>query len=294
VRGAKRSQHPCWEASVIGIGDLLREEREKKGLSLSDVENATKIRVRYIKALETEQYQIIPGEVYRLGFLKNYARLLDLDPNTMINRYKSAQKSADQKSADQVTDPAEEQPVMPQPVLANRQSVRDEERREARQADAAVRRPDVDQVAGKLAQTSSIFQNRRVLGAASLVIVLLLVFLMVNLGRSHHRNPSPLQQTPKQTQNLPAVPPTVGTKPQTLEIRLVGTGHCWAEVKVDGQEAYMGTIGPGDTKTFTAQSTVWLDLGYPQSVDVYYNGAKLPPLGTTSPVSQTFTNNMGA
>jgi hypothetical protein len=65
-------------------------------------------------------------------------------------------------------------------------------------------------------------------------------------------------------------------------------------VKVDGQEAYMGTIKPGDTETFTAQSTVWMDLGYPQSVDVYYNGAKLPPLGTTRPVSQTFTKNMGA
>jgi len=267
----------------------LRREREKKGLSLEDVENATKIRVRYIEALETEQFQIIPGEVYRLGFLKNYSRLLDLDPDTMIKRYKSAQESADHGAA-----PDEERPGTQQTVAVARRSVRDEDQRETRQADAVARRPVVDW-AGKIAQVGSIFQNRRVLlGAASLVIVLLLGFLMLNFGRSHHRNVPPLQQTPKQTQNLPAVPPTVGAQPQTLEIRLVGIGHCWAEVKVDGQEAYMGFIGPGDTKTFTAQSTVWLDLGYPKSVDVYYNGAKLPPLGTTSPVSQTFTKNMGA
>jgi cytoskeletal protein RodZ len=248
----------------MGIGDLLREEREKKGLSLSDVENATKIRVRYIQALETEQYQVIPGEVYRLGFLKNYSRLLDLDPSDMITRYKAAQKSAEHGAASN-----EEQPATQQAVATGRRSDRDQEQREARQADtkAVARRPAVK--ASTIAQAGSIFQNRRLLlGTASLIIVLLLAFLA--FGRP------------------------LGTQPQTLQIRLVGTGHCWAEVKVDGQEAYSGTIGPGDTKTFTAQSTVWLDLGYPQSVDVYYNGAKLPPLGTTRPVSQTFTNNMGA
>ena len=73
----------------MGIGELLQSEREKKGLSLNDVENATKIRARYIQALETERFEIIPGEVYRLGFLKNYARLLNLDPEAMIVRYKS-------------------------------------------------------------------------------------------------------------------------------------------------------------------------------------------------------------
>jgi transcriptional regulator with XRE-family HTH domain len=272
----------------MGIGDLLRREREKKGLSLGDVENATKIRVKYIQALETEQFQIIPGEVYRLGFLKNYARLLDLDPDTIVTRYKSANKSVDHGASHE-----EEQTGTRQTVANARRSVRDADQPGTRQADADARRHVIDW-AGKIAQAGTIFKNRRLLlGAASAVVVLLLAYAVLNIAVSRHNNVPPLQQTQKQTQKLPAVPPTVNTQPQTLEIRLVGTGHCWAEVKVDGQEAYMGTIKPGDTETFTAQSTVWMDLGYPKSVDVYYNGAKLPPLGTTHTVTQTFTKNMG-
>jgi transcriptional regulator with XRE-family HTH domain len=273
----------------MGIGDLLRREREKKGLSLGDVENATKIRVKYIQALETEQFQIIPGEVYRLGFLKNYARLLDLDQGAIITRYKAAHESADHGASH------DEEPAGARQTVANaRPSVRDEDQPGTRQADTVARRPVIDW-AGKIAQAGSIFKSRRVLlGVASAVVVLLLAYVVLNIGVSHRNNAPPLQQTPKHTQNLPATLPTVDTQPQTLEIRLVGTGHCWAEVKIDGQEAYMGTIKPGDTETFTAQSTVWLDLGYPQSVDVYYNGTKLPPLGTTRPVTKTFTKNMGA
>ena len=272
------------------IGDLLRREREKKGLSHSDVENATKIRVRYIQAMETEQFQIIPGEVYRLGFLKNYARLLDLDPDAIITRYKSALESTDRGASYDG-----ERTGIRDTVANTQRPARDEDETATRQADADARRPAIDWT-GKIARAWSVFQNRRVLlGVVSAVVVVLLACVVINIRVSRHHNIPPLQQTPKQTQNLPAVPPpTVDTQPQTLEIRLVGTGHCWAEVKVDGQEAYMGTINPGDTKTFTAQSTVWVNLGYPRSVDVYYNGAKLPPLGTTYPVTQTFTRNMGA
>ena len=50
-------------------------------------------------------------------------------------------------------------------------------------------------------------------------------------------------------------------------------------MKVDGTVAYSGMISAGDTKVFTAQDSVWIDLGYPEGVDVYYNGKLLPPLG---------------
>jgi cytoskeletal protein RodZ len=132
------------------IGDLLRREREKKGLSLSDVENDTKIRVRYIQALETEQFEIIPGEVYRLGFLKNYARLLDLDPETIIASYKSAREGADRGAS-----PGEEQAGTRQFVGARR-SIRDADQPTAQQKKAVAHRPDarrpVIDWAGKIAQ----------------------------------------------------------------------------------------------------------------------------------------------
>jgi cytoskeletal protein RodZ len=262
----------------MGIGELLRSEREKKGLSLSDVENATKIRTKYIQAMETERFEIIPGEVYRLGFLKNYARLLDLDPEAMIVRYKSAYKDA---SHDEDREGAR------QAVANARRSVRNVDRADGQQAGAVAWRPVMDWV-GKLAQAGSIFKNRRLLlGAAAAVVVLILIVAGVDLFRY---TLLAANQPPPQPSKPPTVPSAVYSQPQTLEIRLVGIGHCWAEVKVDGADAYAGTIKPGDVKTFTAQSSVWVDLGYPKSVDVFYNGAELPPLGTTTPVTRTFTD----
>jgi cytoskeletal protein RodZ len=273
----------------MGIGDLLRREREKKGLSQSDVENAIKIRIRYIQAMETEQYQIIPGEVYRLGFLRNYARLLDLDADNIVNLYKTARGVPDRgQSSDQG------QTGTLQIVTNKARTVPDRGQAETRQPDAVARRPAIDWT-GKISRAGSIFKNRRVLlGVASVIVVLLLALVAFHITAVRHQSVPLPPQKAQQQRIKPAVPPTVETQPPTLEIRLVGKGHCWAEVKVDGQTAYMGTINPGDTQTFTAQSTIWIDLGYPQSVDVYYDGAKLPPLGTTSPVTQTFTKNAGA
>jgi cytoskeleton protein RodZ len=58
------------------IGEILRTERESRGLSLIDVEEETKIRAKYLQALEEENYDEIPGEAYCMGFLRNYARFL--------------------------------------------------------------------------------------------------------------------------------------------------------------------------------------------------------------------------
>ena len=53
---------------MVGIGEKLKEARLKKNLTLTDVENITKIRARYIQALEEENFKILPGNVYIKGF----------------------------------------------------------------------------------------------------------------------------------------------------------------------------------------------------------------------------------
>ncbi len=70
------------------IGELLARIRNKKNLSLRDVEQATKIRVKYLQALEAEDYDQIPGQVYVIGFLRTYCRFLGLDADIIVNEYK--------------------------------------------------------------------------------------------------------------------------------------------------------------------------------------------------------------
>ncbi len=70
------------------IGPTLLEARTEKGLSLDDVEQATKIRKRYIEGLERDDYTVLPDAVYVQGFLKTYANYLGLDGEEISGRLK--------------------------------------------------------------------------------------------------------------------------------------------------------------------------------------------------------------
>ena len=57
------------------IGNLLKERRQERNLTLKQISEATKIRSEYLEALEKGDYSVFPSEVYIKGFLKNYAKL---------------------------------------------------------------------------------------------------------------------------------------------------------------------------------------------------------------------------
>ena len=71
------------------LGEVLREAREAKGVDLTRVERDTKIRLRYLTALENADYRDLPGPVYVRGFLRNYGHYLDLDPDYLIRLYRA-------------------------------------------------------------------------------------------------------------------------------------------------------------------------------------------------------------
>jgi len=66
----------------------LRKAREAKGMELKEVEEITKIRSKYLQALEEEDYGILPGGAYTVGFLRSYARFLDLDSESLVNTFR--------------------------------------------------------------------------------------------------------------------------------------------------------------------------------------------------------------
>lgn len=76
------------------LGDVLREAREAKGVDLGRVERETKIRERYLSALERGEYRELPGSVYTKGFLRNYGAYLGLDPEYLIDLYRIETTSA--------------------------------------------------------------------------------------------------------------------------------------------------------------------------------------------------------
>lgn len=73
---------------MMSIGDQLKNARQERGLTLEQVAEDTNIALRYLDALETENFSVFPGEPYILGFLRNYADYLGLDPQSLINAFR--------------------------------------------------------------------------------------------------------------------------------------------------------------------------------------------------------------
>ena len=65
------------------IGETLREARMRQRLDIADVERQTKIRAKYLRALENEEFSMLPGPTFVKTFLRTYAELLGLDPHAL-------------------------------------------------------------------------------------------------------------------------------------------------------------------------------------------------------------------
>ncbi|TML67670.1 MAG: helix-turn-helix domain-containing protein [Actinobacteria bacterium] len=77
------------EGTVFQIGESLRDARQRRGLELAEVEQATKVRERYLRALEEERFDELPAGGYRKTFLRGYATYLDLDADAFVDEYVS-------------------------------------------------------------------------------------------------------------------------------------------------------------------------------------------------------------
>ncbi len=234
---------------MFEIGSALREARERRGLSLSQVEADTKIRSRYIRALEDEDFALLPGATYAKGFLRAYADYLGLDGHLFIDEFSSRH-----------FDPRREldQPIAPRsrsrPVARGRRE-----------------------------------SNLAVIALAAIVAISALVFLLALGGKSPPANlpTAPPPSTPS-TAGQP-VQPGAGTtgpskpvrhgKPKAYAVTLVSTTNCYITVNagwpkgpavpsVHGTSLVGFTMIPGQPVTFTSKRPVYLTLGAPTGVTV--------------------------
>jgi hypothetical protein len=74
---------------VFEIGNSLREARLRQGLEFPEIEQSTKIRGKYLRALEEEQFEVLPAQTYVKGFLRSYADYLGLDGQLYVDEFNS-------------------------------------------------------------------------------------------------------------------------------------------------------------------------------------------------------------
>jgi cytoskeleton protein RodZ len=78
------------------IGETLREARMRQRLDIADVESRTKIRAKYLRALENEEFGMLPGPTFVKTFLRTYAEMLGLDPHVLVEEYRAHYEGEDE------------------------------------------------------------------------------------------------------------------------------------------------------------------------------------------------------
>lgn len=238
---------------MAGEGQILQAAREEKQWSFTHTEEITKIRVRYIQALEEEKYEILPGTTYVKGYLRTYAKQLGLNSDEIIELYNAS---------------ATPEPI---PVL-----VSDNNRVKVR----------------PLWVRPSIIGGMALLAIVLLIAIKVFTQAGNSLDITPYA-PAALPSAPQAEQSTPAPNTLVVPNPanvvantqEGLTAQLVFTQPCWIEVKVDGQPSLQGTFTAGTTKEVKGTSKIELvSVGNAGGLSVTLNGKALPSFGKAGEV----------
>lgn len=233
------------------LGEMLREARERKGVSPAEVEEEAKIRERLIKALEEEDYAILPDRIYTKGLLKNYARYLGLDTSEVMRLF------GEEEVASTPIPPASQALASP-PFLS----------------------PD-------LIVILVIFMALGLLGfwGYRQYLAPILTPLLLATPTVEASFPTP-EATPTRTpppSPSPTFTPTeVVITGLNLEIEILT--RTWLEVVVDGEQVFRGLLDAGESRAWSANEVIVLHVGNAAGVRAVLNGQEMPPLGEAGEV----------
>lgn len=254
------------------IGRALREAREARGLSLEKVEEETKIRKKFILAMEEERFEQLPGgPVYVRAFLKSYARSLNLPVDELLDSYTS-------KNESQVAGKPPEAEVA---------------RQQNRDSNATAYPWRRVEPASSTEEKSARERLVRLYAAIAVALVGILISSYLATGgmglKSQPEKPE-LGGDPISTPGaLPEQGPlTIANRTLSLILNVTNT-RSWMRVEVDGSPAFEGELAAGQSKNFEAKEKIWIKLGNAAAVEVTLNGKNLGYLGPGTVVEREFT-----
>lgn len=249
---------------MTSVGAILKDRRKELNLSTADIEHMTKISVKYLQAIEADEFYKIPGKAYARGFIDLYAQAVGLDGALLVGQYK--RETGDEPREDPIEAPE------PHEILVR----------------------DVVKKARSLWLPLAI--------AAGLILIVVASFgWLRSTPQAKTPSPKPIvlpkdttpdkdkksESTAKETQ--PAASPSAAASSVDVKIKIISE-DCWIDViKVDGQEEFAGTLKVGETKEYKASKSIYIKAPWGHRISVVFNGKDLGPLNSGSPVSVTFT-----
>lgn len=263
------------------VGYTLRQERERQELSIEDIEQGTSIRATYIEAIENGEYDKLPGTVYTKGFIKNYAKFLGMDADSVVKEFVAdiaelsaeAEAKAAAENADANSDkPAEVKSVKPE------------------------KKPFGHSIAD--------VQNRSSSGMLIIAAVVLIAALaggawsFLSSDDDVATTNPPVQQTqtvapePVPENPTPVANANPAPKPDGVNIEARFSNRCWILVTIDGAVAQEGIMEAGQSLSWEGKENINFRLGNAGAVEFFQDGKSLGVFGAEGEiVDKTFTRS---
>ncbi|MGM9528696.1 MAG: RodZ domain-containing protein [Phascolarctobacterium sp.] len=249
------------------VGTLLREARLAKHLSLADAEKATSIRARYLEAIEKDEYEKTPGEVFLKGMLRNYGNFLGLDGLELVHMYKAA-AAGKTKDAVKGAGIREVDKVKMNIQLKNPR--------------------DIGSGTGKLELPKlPSFDMRQALAGVAVLLVLAGGYFAIPKAIDYFKNrPQTVASVEKKEEPSAKKPAVAWDK---VQVELEATGDCWLEVQAEGKEIFAGMLRAKDKKTFEAKEKLIVKYGNISVVKIVFNGEPVDLQGQHGVQVKTYT-----
>ncbi|MDQ0203019.1 helix-turn-helix domain-containing protein [Pectinatus haikarae] len=267
------------------IGDIFRQEREKRQITLKDVENETNIRILYLEAIEKGDYKVIRGEVYLKGFIKTYAKFLDIDYNEILKKYYEENGIA----------APEDDSYLRQhnPQTADESAASDQQHSSLTKVDKSESgfRQRVEERRKKRSSANIVFGL-----IIAIVVIGCAAYFVMPLLTSSGASVGPVVPAADTKAVQPAAEPVektpVPVEYDGVHMEAVFNNKCWVEVKVDGKTVLEKTVDQGSTFKWDGKQEIQVILGNAGAVKIMINGKDAGSLGADGAVvTKKFTKD---
>ena len=279
-------------ASMATFGENLRREREMRGVSLEEISNATKIRVRALHALETDEFDKLPGGIFTRSFIRAYSKYLGLDEEAVMAEFQLVAPAAHQTDLRRMS---QQRPPRPQEgsrttlvalliavlMLGGGYALYRYTQRTAKLPPSTVQ-----PVQPPAPAASSPLQPAQPAGSPGNTEV-------PAVSAASPGGPSPVNPTTQSAlphppeHSAPVLTPTTSTGVESgLVLQVAATERAWVAVEADGKPVAQRVMDPNEIQTFRAKSSFDVITGNAEGIILTLNGKTLDPLGRHSEVKK--------
>jgi cytoskeleton protein RodZ len=279
---------------MASFGERLKREREMRNVSLEEIAESTKIGKRNLLALETEEFNKLPGGIFNKGFVRAYAKYLGLDEDQAVTDFLAAENAASTGIRLAVD------PVPAVDTGTNGDAAKKSRKERSRELEAIAARREADKRKNPPLNPSNTSNKIWVAFA-----VICLAAALVGWWRyshpareaagsqpraavaAHAAAPLPVAPaTAPATASASADPPVAAPEYDGLaHLKVRAIQDSWIQVKADGKVVLDGTLDAATEKSFSAKELIF-KTGNAGGVEVTYNGKTEAPFGKDKQVKE--------